>query len=267
MSGFFNANNPYAAANDAVTVGTDLSYFPIVKQAGTGAVTYGGLGSIPRLAFDQVNNAPDGSPVNVYYSYMFRLDNLTGTPAAGGMIAALNNTRGSSAGNISTSGAAVYAKASGAGFVLGILEQGNDASQATYDTNELAFGETHFVVGKYTIRGTNNVGGATPTTDDSAQFWINPTSLGGAEPLGAIVGLNERADMPTNAGDGGAVAQSFLLRQDGTAGTIAGSPGSIVFDELRVGTTYADVTPIPEPATWMLLVVGSVSVSRVRRRS
>jgi hypothetical protein len=238
-----------------------------VKQPGTGAVTYGGLGSIPRLAYDQVNNdTVNGNAVDVYYSYMFRLDNLTDTPANGGMIAALNNSRGSSTGNISTSGAAVYAKASGAGFVLGILEQGNDASQATFDTTELAFGQTHFVVGKYTIRGTNNVGGATPTTDDSAQFWINPTSLGGAEPLGAIVGLNERTDMPTNATDGGAVAQSFILRQDGTMGTIAGSPGSIVFDELRVGTTYADVTPIPEPTT-LTLVLLSVLMVGARRRS
>jgi hypothetical protein len=242
MSGFYNANNPYNQANDAVTIATDLSYMNLLKQPGTGSVTLGGGGSIPRLAYTPIKNAPDGSEVDAYYSFIFRLDSLTGTSAAGGLIAALNNSRGSQAADINSAGASVHAKASGDGFVLGVLEMARDSSQATYDTSVLDFGETYFVVGKYTIRGTLN-GGAAQTFDDSAQIWINPTSLGGAEPAGALLALNERPDLPTNQGDG-AVAQTFLLRQDGFGGTIASAPANIVIDELRVGTTWADVTPV-----------------------
>jgi hypothetical protein len=36
------------------------------------------------------------------------------------------------------------------------------------------------------------------------------------------------------------------------------------FDELRVGTTFADVVPIPEPSTWMLLIVAGSLLSRRR---
>jgi hypothetical protein len=38
-------------------------------------------------------------------------------------------------------------------------------------------------------------------------------------------------------------------------------------DEIRVGTTYADVTPIPEPASILLLVSGLVGAYKLRRRS
>jgi len=40
-----------------------------------------------------------------------------------------------------------------------------------------------------------------------------------------------------------------------------------VFDEIRVGESYADVTPIPEPASILLLVSGLVGAYKLRRRS
>jgi hypothetical protein len=39
------------------------------------------------------------------------------------------------------------------------------------------------------------------------------------------------------------------------------------FDEYRVGESYADVTPIPEPASILLLVSGLVGAYKLRRRS
>jgi len=39
------------------------------------------------------------------------------------------------------------------------------------------------------------------------------------------------------------------------------------FDEYRIGETYADVTPIPEPASILLLVSGLVGAYKLRRRS
>ncbi len=38
------------------------------------------------------------------------------------------------------------------------------------------------------------------------------------------------------------------------------------FDEIRMGTTYADVTPVPEPSTWMLLGTGALTIAVAMRR-
>lgn len=47
-------------------------------------------------------------------------------------------------------------------------------------------------------------------------------------------------------------------------------PGGVGYDSLRIGTTYADVTPIPEPAAASLLVAGVTGIAgcrSLRRRS
>jgi len=40
---------------------------------------------------------------------------------------------------------------------------------------------------------------------------------------------------------------------------------AIVVDEIRVATTWAEVTPVPEPATMALLAAGLLGVARKRR--
>lgn len=268
MTTAYTGFTPYASANDAVTSATDLSYSNLIHQP-SGSVTLGGMGTTPRLAHTPINNAVDGSSVHAYYSMALRIDDISGTHVSGGLIAGFNNTRGSQASNPATVGAALYAKASGGGFVLGVLEQGTDAAQATYDTTVLSLGSTYFVVGRYTINGTVNLGGGSPTTDDTAQIWINPTSLGGVEPGGALVAVNNRADIPTNVTDGNRTVQSFYLRQSqSAASTLATNSAvtSLVIDELRIGTTYADVTPVPEPGGVVLAMLGAAGIAAVRRR-
>lgn len=47
------------------------------------------------------------------------------------------------------------------------------------------------------------------------------------------------------------------------AGTLAGYQAT--FDEIRIGTTWADVVPVPEPATALLLAAGMCSLLKRRR--
>ena len=257
----------YAASADALVAASSLTVSGLGQLPGTGAVAFGGPGITSRLAFAPVLAAPDGSPVPAYYSFAFMIPSggLASTAAAGGLVAGFNNTRGSQAGNPSTVGGSMFVKASGAGFVVGAEEQGTDATQATYDTSVLSFDTTYFVVGKYTIKGTLNFN----TQDDDFQMWINPNSgtFGGSDPSGQVVAINQRNDVPTNTGDGNAVVQTFLLRQDGTSSG-ANAATSIYFDELRVGTTYADVTPtmVPEPTALSVLAIGMAGLL-IHRRS
>jgi hypothetical protein len=245
----------YDASADALVVGNQLNVTGLAQPSGSGAVTFGGQGITSRLAFTPINAALDGSPVTAYYSFAFMIPSggLASTAAGGGLVAGFNNTRGSQSGNPSTVGGAMCVKASGSGFVVGVNEDSSNSSAATYDTTVLSFDTTYFVVGKYTIRGTLNQN----TQDDDFRMWINPDSgtFGGAEPSGGLVALAQQNDIPTNQGDGNAVVQTFLLRQDGTS-TAGNAATSIIFDELRIGTTYADVTPVPEPTALSLLAIG-----------
>ena len=59
--------------------------------------------------------------------------------------------------------------------------------------------------------------------------WVNPTSLGGAEPT---------PDFSETDASAAATIDRFIIRQDS-----AGETPSILFDELRIGTSFADVTP------------------------
>ncbi|MHB1767647.1 MAG: PEP-CTERM sorting domain-containing protein [Phycisphaerae bacterium] len=70
----------------------------------------------------------------------------------------------------------------------------------------------------------------------------------------------------------GAVPNESPLITDTLAqvGTVSGfqldSGGSSLFDELRVGTSYADVTPVPDPATVGLFAIGGLGLLLLRRR-
>jgi hypothetical protein len=82
---------------------------------------------------------------------------------------------------------------------------------------------------------------------DKVSFFVNPSSLGGAEPAGATV-ISTGTDFVTDR-------IGFANFQDPSAG----------FDEFRIATTYAEVTPVPEPSTALLGLAGSLLLLRRRR--
>ena len=65
--------------------------------------------------------------------------------------------------------------------------------------------------------------------------------------------------MPSNDVAGALNIESFYLRNDTNA------PGDIIFDELRLGTSFGDVSVVPEPATaGVLALVGGMLAMRPR---
>jgi hypothetical protein len=105
--------------------------------------------------------------------------------------------------------------------------------------------DTLMVVGEYHLVGSPT--GSTPAADpsradDTARLWVNPTP-GAAAPTASaeagVGGLDLMATQSSSVGPfaSGSQIRSFYFRSDDDG------PGSIQFDELRIGTTWADVTP------------------------
>jgi hypothetical protein len=157
-----------------------------------------------------------------------------------------NNVINAQTSNPFTVGAAltIRPKAGSPGqFQLGVVKNGADNfASATWDTtNTFDLNTTIFVVGKYqTVGAPVNAPG---TSDDVASLWINPSSstFGGFEPAGALTNTFGD-DITTNAVTNNHTLQSFILRQNGTGGSNR-IPLGIIYDELRVGTNWADVAP------------------------
>jgi hypothetical protein len=96
-------------------------------------------------------------------------------------------------------------------------------------------GETHFIVAAYTFTD----------TDDISSIWIDPdpsTFETDNVPLPTMTHVGNNI----TGGASGQIA-SILLRQ-------SPAPYSSI-DELRVGSTWADVTPVPEPMSLALVLI------------
>ena len=101
-------------------------------------------------------------------------------------------------------------------YVLSISNISGGTTTYTPFAQELTFGTTYLVVVKY------------DTTSKTASLWVNPTSLGGAEPSGQV----------TNTSGTSAVSKFAAICIRNSVGT-----PKVDIDEIRVGTTWAEVTP------------------------
>ena len=109
----------------------------------------------------------------------------------------------------------------------------------------LSGGATHLLLFRLTIDRAS--GG-----DDTVDLWADPTAT-------SVSGLGTpTASVTANLLDG---ADDQLSQFDFT-----GSDGSYQLDEFAIGETFNDVTGIPEPASFMLLLLGGLAVIGRRRR-
>jgi hypothetical protein len=291
----------YLVANDGQVTNVDLNvggiprlYHPNVTRS----LTLGGTGHTMRLSLNtSIPGGPNQTAVNVldtpdplagtdgtlqatdtagtgYYSIAMRVNDITGLNATGGTLMGFNNLINAQAGNPTTCGACVSIRPKAGGgpgeFELGIVDQATSGfTSATWSSNTYTTGSTIFLVGKYQTVGVP--GNPVPAeTNDVAMLWINPHpstfGLGKFEPGGGLFNNSGNNDIPTNATSNNHTLQSFILRQ--TGGTANNQvPASITYDELRVGSNWADVTPIPEPATLtMVALLGVAMLGGIRRR-
>jgi len=228
-------------ANDLSVVSGNLSYSGLAPGVGN-SVTNGadGLG-VRRLTGTTVTSG------DIYFSVLFQLTSY-GTawtsPAAGTSVGALteiNNT------GFKVNAVVVRDTGGSGGYFFGV-QKGGTGSTATFDTTLHFEGEAILLVGRYSFDS---------LAADVVSLWINPDSstFGQAPPSPAITAVNGT--------DSTVGIDRFNMRQN----TAASVPEAMQWDELRIGTTWADVTPVPEPSTWALIGLAAATFLVQRFRS
>lgn len=207
-TGFINA------VNTASDQGNSLAYSGLPASVGNRmTLTSGGT--------EDINKAITGITGTGYYSFLLKVSDTLGLSNAvnGDYFTGFGATTGTTVTNF---GARTFVKkATGNNFLLGILNASGGTVTTTFTPTSYPVGTTLFVVLKL-----DNT-----TTPITASLYVNP-SPGAAQP----------AATATNAQGTSAFANfaSIYFRQ---AGTASSGTGNLQIDELRVGSTWASVTP------------------------
>jgi hypothetical protein len=207
-----------SGGNDLNVASGSLSYPGLPTSIGN-SVTNGGAGlGVRRLFGSSVNNG------TLYFSALFRINNLgygswNGVAAQVGALTATDNT---------TFRLAVMVKSnSPSGYVFGVQKGGTGAT-TTFDTTEYHAGDTIFLAGKYDFTVSPN----------RVALWINPPSSTFNSPTEPATG-----SISANTGTDGFIIDRLNMRQN----TAASVPAEMQWDELRVSSGWAGVTPVPSP--------------------
>jgi hypothetical protein len=196
---------------DSILVSSgNLSYTGLAASAGN-KIIYGGSGTDYFRGFTRQTSG------TVYCSFLLKVTSLgTLNTNTGGYTIALTDSS-------TNYGSTLWIRSAGASnFNIGLNPRTTIANTA-WLSNSLSLNTTYLIV-----IALESVSGA---TNDISKIWLNPTSLGGATPSAdAIV---------TNTGNDLVSIQRALLRQHVDTTT----PASLEVDEMRVGLTWADVTP------------------------
>jgi hypothetical protein len=206
----------------ASDVGNSLSYPQLAPPQGNRVRTVRGNSEDVNRGFTAVTSG------TLYYSALIKILDTSGLPESdddfGDYFLHFGTTSGSS---VTTFFARLHIRkgSSGNTVQIGVANRGAASSvPPTFSTSNLAVNRTHFVVVKYDF------------ATGAASLWVNPTTNFGAatEADGAL----------TNTAGTTSISQaaSICIRQ-GTR------TGNIEIDEIRVGQTWASVTPAPAPAT------------------
>jgi len=179
--------------------------------------------------------AQTGAGAVTYMSFLVNVDAMTA--AKGGAVIALSDNSAAEYASLMITNTTGNSYAT-----LGL--GGRSGAPGVWSPNQYQTNTTHLVVVSYEIvSGSGN---------DVMKMWIDPTSFGGAAPL---------YDMTlTGFTDVGIAGLNTIELKNGS------SAPRVIIDELRVGTTWADVTPtIPEPATVGMLGLGALVTLLIRR--
>ncbi len=161
-----------------------------------------------------------GTAVNGGAVYFSALIQCTLLPTNSQFIASLLNA-GNTSPNRDTDPLDLYVNAITNGYRLSVITAGSDSATVRVT---LAPNTTHFIVMKYVFGSSSQ-----------ASIYLDPLP-GGTEPN------SPNASTSSDSGAGASTLQNVLFRSSSSSGQ-----GGFNFDTLRIGTNWADVTPMPTP--------------------
>ena len=241
-----------------------LSFPGLVVSGDTLSLQYDGsginTGSGNPAATDGTTLSAGGiSTDSLYYSLLMKVTAIqtfgggtgngfaTGTAnlTQGSFMAGMQTIAASSApGTLTTAGPLLIRSGDGTQFSptyqLGTCRTTTPADRQFYTGQAFNVNDTVFVVVKYDF-------GAT-----TASLFINPTP--GSSEGSAQLTVSGGAALTLNTG-----VKSFFVRNNSV------EPDALLIDELRIGTTWADVTPAPEPGAAALAIVGGFALLALRK--
>ncbi len=208
LNGQGNWTGAAATPDDALISSGNLSYTGLLSSTGN-SVTIGSNGFDPQQT---VTNQTSGV---IYSSFIFKVTDLaTLTDAAGGYFYGFASTS-------TTFASTVWLKTSGAGFQIG-LNKATTIADTQYLSTVYNLNTEYFIVIAYDL-------GTTKTSS----IWISPLS----SDLGIATAPTATLSTTTGTTDRTNIDRVFL-RQDSATET-----PTIIIDELRVGLSWASVTP------------------------
>lgn len=192
-------------------------------------VSFDGGGADPYKLF-ATQNQPG---TKVFYSFIFQVTNVAGLNTSGSHFAGIQS---------GTTGAAmIWVKSDGAGgFNIG--HSARSGTGVLWSASSWSVNTPIFIVACYEIEGEYN--SAVIPGDDKTYLWIDPvsTDFGMSASPSPYFSCNLTTGTPSKDL---ADIKSFYIRQDGTNTT-----PFIEMDELRIGTSWKDVTAEVTPPLW-----------------
>ena len=197
---------------DSILVTSNSLNYPGLAASTGNKVSFEGTGS------DNFRDFASQTSGSVYTSFILNTSALGSLNATGGYFLGFSET-----GSTSALGGVVWTRLSTTSgkYNIGIATR-SSSSTISWLPNELDPGTSYFVVIAYDM--------VTGTANDAARIWLNTSAIGAGEPTADATAASGTGDL-ANIGN-------IFLRQD--------SPAETAFteiDEIRVGTTWAQVTP------------------------
>lgn len=212
-------------------------------QVSAGSLTYPGLLS-PASPSNKVAllasagtalKSFSGTPVtsgSVYLSFLFKQTTLAAS-TTGGTVAGLDDdgTVSTSSGRVAAALGVHVKQTNASSYVVGIRKaQGasgaGGGTEVFYPGGTFAAGDVVFIVAKYTF--------GAGAGDDTVTLWVNPgtNTFNGSEPVASV--------SATNTGN---TTDALQLQYVFTRANSSTTSGVNEIDDLRVGSTWAEVTP------------------------
>jgi pectate lyase len=214
--------NSHGTGSPAITNIAALSFGGLLTSNNSYGVQVTGSPSSGRNAGQlfTAQTMGSGNPT-LYFSFLV---NVQASPTGNRLIGLLAS--GSSATPVSPVGVWIAS-----GNQVGIAKN-NLSTMATSTASALSSG-THLIVLRYKWI-------SSASSDDEVDLWVDPTGLGSAEGSVPTPALST-----TSGSDVTAAFDAFYVYD--TSSTPSGGSGTFWMDEIRVGTTWADVTPSGTP--------------------